>query len=96
MRCLQAVLSTVETSTPYTGWWQDFGNKTLQTDRAAFLADVEASSIEHDSHQTTTPISTPTRHEQWRTMRNIFSNFLAYLQDVFEQPETTANVRSRT
>ena len=43
-----------------------------------------------------TPTGTPTRHEQWRTTRNILSRYLVDLQAISEQPGTAANTEYAT
>jgi hypothetical protein len=49
----------------------------------------------HDKRGST-PITTPTRHEQWETTRNFLCQDLADFQVVFEQSETTANMDHAT
>jgi hypothetical protein len=49
----------------------------------------------HDKRGST-PITTPTRHEQWETTRNFLCQDLADFQVVFEQSETTANMDHTT
>jgi hypothetical protein len=49
----------------------------------------------HDKRGST-PITTPTRHEQEETTRNVLCEDLANFQVVFEQSETTANMDHAT